>query len=114
MWAEHARATDGTIAPSEDPRWVCTFEVDLAVLDLRDPAARRALQVSLADLTGPWSPDTPNAATLAIASAAQELGVEAMIVPSAARPDGWNLAVLPRAFHRLRLVSRRRSSPPDH
>jgi hypothetical protein len=71
------------------------------------------LGVSLAHLVGPWSPDTPNAATLTVASVARDLGVEAMIVPSAAHENGWNLAVLPLAFDRLRLVRRRREHPPE-
>ena len=113
MWAERARATDGRVPPAEDPRWVCAFDVDLAVLDLRDASTRRALGVSLAHLVGPWSPDTPNAATLTVASVARNLGVEAMIVPSAAHENGWNLAVLPLAFDRLQLVRRRREHPPE-
>jgi hypothetical protein len=112
MWAERSHATDAVLPPAEDPRWVCTFDADLAVLDLRDPATRRALRVSLAQLTGPWSPDAPNAAALRVASAARRLGVDAMLVPSAARDGGWNLAVLPAGFARMRLVRRRRETPP--
>jgi RES domain-containing protein len=112
MWAERQRATDATIAPADDERWVCTFDVDLSILDLRDPATRRALRVSEEDLRGPWAPDRPNAATLRVAAAARELGVDGLVVPSAARPEGWNLAVLPGAFGRLKLAARRRGVPP--
>jgi RES domain-containing protein len=112
MWAERSRASDGHVPAEEDPRWVCTFEADLAVLDLRDPAACRALRVTPAQLIGPWSPQEPNAAASRVAATARRLGVDAMIVPSAARSGGWNLAVLPPSFTRLRLVRRRRETAP--
>jgi RES domain-containing protein len=111
MWAEWAHASAGAIAPKDDPRWVCNFDVDLRVLDLRDPATRRALRVSEAQLTGDWAPDAPNVATMRVARAARELGVDAMVVPSAARGGGWNLAILPHAFDRVRLRRRRREVP---
>ena len=111
MWAEWAHATDASVPPEQDPRWVCTLDVDLRVLDLRDPATRRALRVSLASLSGPWSPDQPNTATLRVAAAAVRLGVDGLIVPSAARDGGWNAVILPRAFAALRLVARRREVP---
>jgi RES domain-containing protein len=110
MWAERSRASDGQAPAAEDPRWVCTFEADLAVLDLREPATCRALRVTVAQLTGPWSPGEPNATALRAAAMARSLGVDAMIVPSAARSGGWNLAVLPGGFARLRLVRRRRET----
>jgi hypothetical protein len=44
--------------------------------------------------------------------AARRLGVDGLIVPSAAREDGWNLVVLPAAFDRVRLHSRRRRAAP--
>jgi RES domain-containing protein len=112
MWSERARATDADVPPDEDPRWVCTFEADVAVFDLRDPATSRALRVTVGQLTGPWSPEAPNAAALRVASAARRLGVDGMVVPSAAHPGGWNLAVLPSGFERLRLLRRRRETPP--
>jgi RES domain-containing protein len=111
MWAEWTHATGGAIAPEDDPRWVCTLDVDLRVLDLRDPAARRALRVSEAQLTGEWAPDAANSATLRVAAAARDLGVDALVVPSAARDGGWNLVVLPVAFDRVRLTRRRREVP---
>ena len=112
MWAEWARATGGEVAPEDDPRWVCALDVDLAVLDLRDAATRRALGVSLDELAGDWTPDTPNPAAVRVAAAARRLGVDGMIVPSAARDGGWNLAVLPPAFDRVRLARRRRGQAP--
>jgi hypothetical protein len=47
--------------------------------------------------------------------AARELGADGVVVPSAARDGGWNVAVLPDAFARVRLVRRRREvpRPPD-
>lgn len=111
MWAEWRHGTDGAIAPDDDPRWVCTLDLDLRVLDLRDPATRRALRVSQRQVTGPWRPDALNAAALRIMAVARELGVDAVVVPSAAHPGGWNVAVLPEAFDRVRLVRRRREVP---
>jgi RES domain-containing protein len=111
MWAEWSHATGGAVAPEDDPRWVCTLDVDLRVLDLRDPAVRRALRVSVAQLTGEWAPDAPNRATLRVAAAARELDVDAAIVPSAARDGGWNLVVRPEAFERVRMTRRRREVP---
>ena len=112
MWSERSRATDAEVPPHEDPRWVCTFDADVAVLDLRDPATCRALRVTTGQLTRRWSPEAPNSAALRVAAAARRLGVDGMVVPSAARPGGWNLAVLPAGFERLRLVRRRRETPP--
>jgi RES domain-containing protein len=111
MWDEWRRATDAAIAPTDDERWVCTLDVDLAVLDLRDAATRSALGVTLDELVGPWSPERPNRAARRVARAARELGVDGLVVPSAARAGGWNLAVLPEAFDRVRMVARRRSEP---
>jgi RES domain-containing protein len=111
MWAEWRHATDGAVVPADDPRWVCTLQLDLRVLDLRDASARRALGVSERQLTGPWTPDAPNAATLRVMGAARELGVDAVVVPSAAQPGGWNVAILPDAFERVRLIRRRREVP---
>ena len=111
MWAEWSHATGGAVAPADDPRWVCVLDVDLRVLDLRDPAVRRALRVSEEQLTGDWAPDAPNPATLRVAAAARELGVDAAVVPSAAREGGWNLVVLPGGFDRVRTSRRRREVP---
>jgi hypothetical protein len=111
MWSEWRHATDGQVPPEEDPRWVCSLDVDLQVLDLRDPAARRALRVSLAALSAPWSPERPNRATLRVAAAARRLGVDGLIVPSAARDDGWNAVIFPRAFASVTLRNRRRETP---
>lgn len=111
MWSEWSHATDGAIRPADDPRWVCSLDLDLSVLDLRDPATRRALRVTEAQLTGAWSPDAPNRATLRVMRAARDLGVDGVVVPSAALRDGWNVAVLPGGFDRVRLVRRRREVP---
>jgi hypothetical protein len=81
------------------------------VLDLRDAAVRRALHISEAQLTRDWAPDAPNPATLRVAATARELGVDALIVPSAARDGGWNLVVLPEAFDRVTMTRRRREVP---
>jgi RES domain-containing protein len=112
MWAEWARATSGGVAPRGEERAECTLDVDLRVLDLRAPATREALGVTPAELVGDWAPDAPNRACLAVARAAREGGADGFIAPSAARPGGWNLAVLPAAFDRVRVVRRARTSPP--
>jgi RES domain-containing protein len=112
MWAEWRHASDGSVDPDDDVRWVCALDVDLAVLDLRDPTVHRALSVTPPELIAAWSPDAPNEATLRVAAVARELGVDAVIVPSAARDGGWNLAVLPTAFPQVHLASRRRRSAP--
>lgn len=111
MWAEWRHATGGAVAPEDDPRSVCTLDLDLRVLDLRDPATRRALRVSERQLTAPWSPDVPNRAALAVMRAAAELDVDGVVVPSVARAGGWNVAVRPPAFDRVRLAGRRREVP---
>lgn len=111
MWAEWRHATDARLPPAEDGRWVCTFDADLSALDLRDAETRRALGVELADLLRPWAPLAPNGAARRVAARARELGVDAMVVPSAARAGGWNVVVQPAAIERLRQVSRRRSRP---
>jgi RES domain-containing protein len=112
MWAEWAHATDGRVPAEQDPRWVCALDVDLRILDLRDPATRRALRAGMPALSAPWSPDQPNPTTVRVAAAAARLGVDGLIVPSAARSDGWNLVVLPHAFDRVRLRSRWRATAP--
>ena len=82
-------------------------------LPTHDPGlvARKALRVTRDQLTAEWAPDAPNPATMRVARAARELGVDAMVVPSAARDGGWNLAVLPHAFDRVRMTRRRREVP---
>jgi hypothetical protein len=42
---------------------------------------------------------------------ARRLGVDGLIVPSAARDGGWNAVIFPSAFDRVRLSSRRRRVP---
>ena len=111
MWSEWAHATDGRVPPDQDPRWACVLDVDLRVLDLRDPATRRALRAGLPALTGPWSPDQPNATTLRVAAAAVRLSVDGLIVPSAVRDRGWNAVILPAGFSGVNLTRRRRETP---
>ena len=111
MWLEWAFATDGAVRPEDDPRWVCILDLDLSVLDLRDAATRRALRVTESQLTGRWTPDAPNRATLRVMRVARELGVDGVVVPSAARAGGWNVAVLPAGFDRVRVVRRRHEVP---
>jgi RES domain-containing protein len=112
MWAEWAHASDAPRRADDDPRWVCELEADLNVLDLREPATRTALRVTLSGMTGRWSPDAPNRSARRVARAAAELGVDGAIVPSAAAEGGWNLVVLPRGFERVRMRRRRRETAP--
>jgi RES domain-containing protein len=109
MWAEWRHAASGAVEPTEDERTVCTLDLDLRVLDLRSPATRQALGVTLEQLTARWSPDRPNRACLKVARAALDLGADGFVVPSAARAGGWNVAVLPRAFDRVRVDRQVRS-----
>jgi hypothetical protein len=111
MWAEWARATAGAVAREEEDRVVCTLDLDLRVLDLRSEPTRKALGVTLAELTGEWSPGAPNRACLAVARAARDAGADGFVVPSAARADGWNVAVLPTAFRRVVVARQIRARP---
>lgn len=111
MWAEWSRATSGAVEVAGEERTVCTLDLDLRLLDLRSPTTRETLGVTLEQLTGDWSPDTPNRACLAVARAAREVGADGFVVPSAARDGGWNVAVLPGAFDRVRVTRQARSRP---
>ncbi len=114
MWAEWSRATAGAVDPGEDERIVCTLEMDVRVLDLRSAATRQALAVTLEQLIAGWSPDASNRACLRVARAARDAGADGFVVPSAARDGGWNIAVLPRAFERVRVVRQARARPRPH
>jgi hypothetical protein len=111
VWAEWSQATGGGVAPEDDPRWLCIFEADLAVVDLRRPEVRAALGVTLDELTAGWRPGSPNRACLKVRAAAAAAGADAMIVPSAALAGAWNLDVLPTGFAKLHRVRRRRTVP---
>jgi len=111
MWAEWSRATSGAVEAEGEERIVCTLDLDLRLLDLRSPTTREALGVTLKQLRGDWSPDIPNRACLAVARAARDAGADGFIVPSAARDGGWNVAVLPGAFQRVRVTRQARSHP---
>ena len=114
MWAEWSRATSGAVDRDGEERVVCTLDVDLRVLDLRVPATRAALGVTLDELIGPWSPAAPIRVCLAVATAARQAGADGFVVPSAAGADGWNLAVRPEAFERVAVVRRHRERPRRH
>ena len=111
VWAEWAHATGGGVAPADDPRWLCVFDADLQVLDLRRPEVLAALDVTVEELTAAWAPGSPNLACLKVAAAAAAAGAQAMIVPSAARAGAWNIDVAPMGFANLRRRSRRRRIP---
>jgi RES domain-containing protein len=111
MWSEWRRATSDAVDAQEEERTVCTLDLDLRVLDLRSPATRYALGVTLEQLTGEWSPDAPNRACLAVARAARDAGADGFVVPSAARDGGWNVAVLPGAFDHVHVARQARSQP---
>jgi hypothetical protein len=111
VWAEWSHATGGGVAPADDPRWLCVFDAELPVLDLRRPEVLAALDVTIEELTAAWAPGSPNLACLKVAAAAAAAGAHAMIVPSAARAGAWNLDVMPIGFANLRRRSRRRRTP---
>ena len=105
-WAEWSAATGGAIDPNDETRRLWTLDVEqLPVVDLRDPAARKALGVDLGSLTGAW--DAPQA----LAERLRALGAQGAVVPSAARPDAWNLVVFPAGFGRV-TVRRGRTMHP--
>lgn len=71
------------------PRDLATIRVELhRVLDLRDPSVRTALGISVDELLS----DDPEI-TRAIGEAAQHLGYEAVVSPSAAMDSGVVLAI---------------------
>ena len=111
VWAEWSHAAGGGVAPEDDPRWLCAFDADLAVLDLRRPEVLTAIGVTVEDLNARWAPGSPNRACLRVSAAAAAAGAEAIIVPSAARPGAWNLDVLPSGFSMLRRRRRQRMVP---
>lgn len=66
------------------------------MVDLRDAATREALGLGdLGSLTGAW--DAPQS----LANRLTAMGAQGAIVPSAARPDAWNLVVFPAGFDRV-------------
>jgi len=111
MWAEWSRATSGALGPDDEERAMCALDLDLRVLDLRSAATRDALGVTLDQLIGDWAPNAPNRACLTVAKAARDAGADGFVAPSAARPGGWNVAVLPAAFDRVVVAQRRRTRP---
>ena len=60
VWAEWSHATRGGVAPEDDPRWLCVFDADLSVLDLRRPEILDALDVTVDHLNADWAPGAPN------------------------------------------------------
>lgn len=106
VWAEWAAATRGAVDPADERRRLWSLEVDgLAVLDLRDAAVRRALEVDLEDLTG------TRVRAQALAARVRDLDADGLIVPSAARPEHWNLVVFPSGFGHVRPVRSRVGHP---
>lgn len=85
------------IDPEQFPEgayWVYELEVKLeAVLDLTDPDVLRRSGIQRALLTG-----ADVIPTREIAAQARELGYQALLVPSAARPDTKNLVIF---LHKL-------------
>lgn len=105
-WAEWRGATRGAIDPATERRRMWRLDVrDLAVLDLRDAAAREWLGVSTGDLVA------GRRACHALARRAVGLGVGGLVVPSAAREGGWNLVVFPPGFRALRATGSSVRSP---
>ncbi len=111
VWSEWSHATGGAVRPADDLRWLCLFDADLAVMDLRRTEVLAALDVTVEDLNAGWAPGSPNRACLKVSAAAIAAGAEAIIVPSAARPGAWNLDVLPAGFPSLRRRKRQRTIP---
>jgi len=92
--------------PVEDamPRTFVAIAVSLqAVLDFRGGLVRQRLQVSLDRiLTADWRKESRagrEPITQTIGRAASEVGLEAIIAPSAVDPKGHNLVVFPNNLH---------------
>lgn len=82
-------ARSGLSPANVQPRELATIRVELRrVLDLRDPDTRDALGVSLDDLMA----DDPSLSQ-AIGEAAQHLGYEAIVAPSASGGPGYVVAL---------------------
>jgi RES domain-containing protein len=82
------------------PRTFVAIAVNLqAILDLREGSVRQRLRVSLDRiLTVDWRKEVQDARvpiTQAIGRAASQVGLEGLIAPSAADPQGDNLLVFP-------------------
>jgi RES domain-containing protein len=98
VYAEAKR--NGYAAAYVKPQTIVPYTLDLKqVLDLRVAQARTAIGVSIkAMIACPWHADQlagNEPLTQAIARAAFELGIEALIVPSARHVGGSNVVVFP-------------------
>jgi len=111
VWAEWAHVADAGVDPRDDRRFLCVFECDLVVLDMRNPANCVTLGVTLDELRDDWAPGAPNPACLRVAQAAMTAGASAYIVPSAVPGGTWSVDVFPWAFGQLRQVSRAETTP---
>ena len=106
MWAEWAHASDAPRRPDDDPRWVCELEADLTVLDLREPATRRALRVGLSGPDGSVVAGRPESRRPARGPGRRRAGRgRRQSCPAPPPKSGWNLVVLPRAFERVRMLT---------
>ena len=90
----------GIPVQSAMPRTVVAIELKLkCVVDLRESSVRQRLHVSKESMvTVDWRKEVKAgllAITQAIGQASFDAGVEALIVPSAAQSDGFNLLVFP-------------------
>ena len=100
MWAELRRHLPLGVDLREVFRLVVTAEVSARVLDLTGDAARRAVGVTLADLTGEdWKPCQE------LAALAAAHGYDGVLGPSAALAGDTTLVVLRPALHRVHVVS---------
>lgn len=105
-WAEWRAATGGAVDPRGVMRRLWKLRVrDLPVVDLRRPEARAELGIELADLVG------DRAGPQRAAVAARARGALGMIVPSAARPNAWNLVVFPDGLESVTPGRSRRMRP---
>lgn len=97
----YGRFTRAGLTPVDlTPRVLVAIEVRLAaVLDLTSGGARRRLRVSSRRMTTePWEELQAigqEALTQAVGRAAWEVGLEGLLTPSAASPNGANLVVFP-------------------
>ena len=99
--AEIERAASQLNKPAAEllPRKMIGLELSLSnILDLTDLQVQSRLGITSADLMEEWLPvqkSGGDALTQQIGRHARDAGLEAILYPSAAQPDGKNLAVFP-------------------
>lgn len=110
VWAEWRRkvsaSVDLDIVESERNFGWISMSFD-NVIDLCDPGVQHLLGITEDDLTG-----DDRTTCRALLAAARAIGVDAIMAPSAARPGGKTIIVLPHAQKTVTVVFEERRIPP--